>query len=120
MKEKQRHPIGNVQYIGLLDSGALRHSRPWRRGSIYASVCLLYIRCVTQRYGRCDIVFDGYKDEPSAKDATHLRRTGACTGVTVNFTGGIIVQSKKGRIWHSLKVMFCFSSKQRYSTVLGQ
>ena len=56
---------------------------------------LLYVRYVTERYGRCAIDFDGYKDEPSTKDATHLRRTGACTGVTVNFTGGMIVQSKK-------------------------
>ena len=53
---------------------------------------LLYVRHATQRYGRCAIVFDGYNDEPSTKDATDLRRTGACTGVAVNFTGGMIVQ----------------------------
>ena len=57
-----------------------------------SSVCQIY---VTQKYGRCAIILDGYKDEPSTKDATHLRRTGACTGVTINFTGGMIVQSKK-------------------------
>ena len=93
VKEEQRHPSGNVQYI--LDGGDLFHRIPWSRGSTYDSVCLLYIRYVTQKYGRCAIVFDGYKDEPSTKDATHLRRTGACTGVTAIFTGGMIVQSKK-------------------------
>ena len=74
---------------------ALLHRIPWPRVSTYDSVCLLYVRYVTQRCGRCAIVFDGYKDEPSTKDATHLRKTGACTGVTANFTGGMIVQLKK-------------------------
>ena len=87
VEEEQRHPSGNVQYIR--DGGALLHRIPWPRGSTYDSVCLLYVRYVTQRYGRCAIVFDGSKDEPSTKDATHLRRTGASTGVTVNFTGAI-------------------------------
>ena len=70
---------------------ALLHRLPRPRGSTYHdSVCLLYVRYVTQGYGRCAIVFDGYKDEPSTRDATHLRRKGA--SVTVNFTGGMIVQ----------------------------
>ena len=38
---------------------------------------------------------DGYNDEPATKDATQLRRTGACAGVTVHFDGYMIIQAKK-------------------------
>ena len=89
----QREPSGRVQYI--IDGGALLHRIPWQRGSTYNSVCQLYVRHVTQKYGAAVIVFDGYKDEPTTKDVTHLRRTGACAGVTVHFTGEMIMQSKK-------------------------
>lgn len=51
---------------------------------------------MTQRYGDAAIVFDGYKDEPTTKDATQLRRTGSCSSVRVHFTGQMIIQSKKG------------------------
>ena len=94
-KEEQRqpHPSTIVQY--MLDGGILLYRLPWPRGSTYDSVFLLYFRYATQRYGKCAIVFGGYKDEPSTKNATHPRKAGACTGVTVNFTGGMIITIKK-------------------------
>ena len=51
---------------------------------------------MTQKYGaNAVIVFDGYADEPTTKDATHLRRTGGYSSVTVHFTGSMVIQSKK-------------------------
>ena len=56
----------------------------------------LFVRYVTQKYGAAAIVFDGYNDYPTTKDATHLRRTGDCVGVTVHFASGMMIKSKKG------------------------
>ena len=93
MNKEQQEPSGNVQYV--LDGGALLHRLPWPRGSTYDNVCQMYVKYVTQKYGSATIVFDGYNDEPTTKDATQLRRTGACPSVTVHFTGEMIIQSKK-------------------------
>ncbi|PIK60313.1 hypothetical protein BSL78_02744 [Apostichopus japonicus] len=49
----------------------------------------------SMKYGPAAIVFDGYSDDPTIKDATHLRRTADCAGVKVHFTGGMVLQSKK-------------------------
>ena len=83
MKEEQRNPSGDVQYV--IDGGALLHRVPRPRSSTYESVSNLYVRYVTQKYGAAAIVFDGYNDDPTTKDATHLRRTGDCVRVTVHF-----------------------------------
>ena len=93
MKEEQRNPSGDVQYV--LDGGALLHRVPWPQGSTYESVSHLYVRYVTQKYGAAAIVFDGYNDDPTTKDATHLRRTGDYVGMTVHFASGMIIKSKK-------------------------
>ena len=93
MKEDQWNPSGDVQYV--LDVGALLHRVPWPRGSIYESVSHLYVRYVTQKYGAAVIVFDGYNDDPTTKDVTHLRRTGDCVGVAVHFASGMMIKSKK-------------------------
>ena len=69
MKEEQRNPSGDVQYV--LDGGALLHRVPWTQGSTYESVGHLYVRYLTQKYGAAAIVFDGYNDDPTTKDATH-------------------------------------------------
>ena len=81
MTEEQRNPSGDFQYV--IDGGALLHRVPWPRGSTSESVSHLYVRYVTQKYGAAAIVFDGYNDDPTTKDATHLRRTGYCVGVIV-------------------------------------
>ena len=94
IKEEQRNPSGDVQYV--LDGGALLHRVPRPRGFTYESVSHLYVGYVTQKYRAAAIFFDGYNDDPTTKDATHLRRTGYCVGVTVHFAGGIMIKSKKG------------------------
>ena len=99
MKEEQPNPSGDVQYV--LDGGALLHRVPWPRGSTYESVNHLYVGYMTQKYGAAAIVFDGYNDDPITKDATHLRRTGDCVGVTVHFANGMMIKSKKDEFLNS-------------------
>ena len=93
IKEEQRNPSGDVQYV--LDGGALLHRVPWPRGSTYESVSHLDVMYVILKYGGAAIVFDGYNDDPTTKDATHLRRTGDCVGVTAHFASGMMIKSKK-------------------------
>ena len=93
MKEEQRNPSGDVKYV--LDGGAILHRVPWPRGSTYESVSHLYVMYVTQKYGGAAIVFDGYNDDPTTKDTTHLRRTGDCVCVTAHSASGMMIKSKK-------------------------
>ena len=98
----------------VLDGGALLHRLPWPQGSTYDSVCEMYVRYVTQKYGKTTIiVFDGYKEEPTIKDATQLRRTGATPGVTVHFSGDMIIQSKKDQFLNNKE------NKQRFLVYLS-
>ena len=60
MKEGQRNPSGDVQYV--LDGSGLLHRVPWPRGSTSESVSHFYVRYVAQKYGAVAIVFDGYTD----------------------------------------------------------
>ena len=55
----------------------------------------MYVNHVKQIYGTAVLVFDGYNNEPSTKDAIHLIRKRTCSGVTVHFTGDMLIQSKK-------------------------
>ena len=74
----------------------------------------MYVRYVTQKYGKTTIiVFDGYKEEPTIKDATQLRRTGATPGVTVHFSGDMIIQSKKDQFLNNK------DNKQRFLVYLS-
>ena len=60
---------------------------------IYDDVCQMYVNHVKQRYGTAVLVFYGYTNEPSTKDVIHYTRT--CSGVTVHFTGDMLIQSMK-------------------------
>ena len=94
MKKDQRNPIGDVQYV--LGGDSLLHREPWPLSSTHESVSHLYVRYVTQKYGPAAIVFDGYNDDSTTKDATPLRRTGYCVGVTVHFaSSGMMIISNK-------------------------
>ena len=72
----------------------------------------MYVRYVTQKYGTATvIVFDGNKEEPTIKYTTQLRRTGVIPGVTVHFSGDMIIQSKKDQ--------FLNRKENKQPTVLG-
>ncbi|OWF41289.1 hypothetical protein KP79_PYT25062 [Mizuhopecten yessoensis] len=93
LTREQTLPSGNVHYV--LDGGALLHHFPWPRGSTFNNICQLYVNYVSSKYGRPTGVFDGYQGGPSIKDATHLRRSGGCLGLTVNFAEDMVIKSKK-------------------------
>lgn len=86
-------PTGEALYI--LDGGALLHRVPWQRGLTYDEICQQYVRYVGNHYGSPTIVFDGYSEGPSTKDATQQRRAAACIGATVNFSGSMLFKGKK-------------------------
>ena len=99
--ESQWEPSEDGQYI--LDGGALIHRLPWPQGSTYDGVCQMYVNHAKQIYGTAVIVIDGYTNEPSTKDAIHLRRTGTCSGVAVRFTGDKLIQSTKDESCHIVR-----------------
>ena len=65
--------------------------------SIYDDVYQMYVNHVKQRYGTAVLGFDGCTNEPSTTDAIHLIRTRTCSGVTVHFTGDMLIHSKKDK-----------------------
>ena len=70
------------------------------------ALCVAEIRC-------CCHYFDGYNDDPTTKDATHLRRTGDCVGVTVHVASGMMIKAKKDGFFNSK------ANKQRCLTKYG-
>ena len=90
--ESQQEPSEDVQYV--LDGGALLYRLPWPLDP-YMMMCVKCMLIMKERYGTAVLVFDGYTNEPSIKDAIHLIRTRTCSGVTVHFTGDMLIQSKK-------------------------
>ena len=55
----------------------------------------MYVNYVGKKYGKPLIVFGGYDDGPSTKDATYQRRSGGVTSPTAHFTEDIVIQTKK-------------------------
>ena len=58
----------------VLDGGALLQRVPWTNGETFENICLKYVSYVTNRYGKATIVFDGYDDAPSIKDALEIAK----------------------------------------------
>ena len=57
-----------VKYV--IDGGALLHRIPWSRGATFAHIINSYGDYVVKKYGKAQIVFDGYI-VASTKDMTH-------------------------------------------------
>jgi hypothetical protein len=79
----------------ILDGGSLLHHLPWTKGKRYEKLCQMYVDFIIAKYGSATIVFDGYGEDPSTKDAAHLRRTGGVCSTSINFTGNMILNSKE-------------------------
>ena len=58
----------------VLDGGALIHKVKWMKKGTYLDIVKQYVGFVRAKYGRCYIVFDGYRQGPSIKDHEHERR----------------------------------------------
>ena len=81
MKEDQRNPSRDVQYV--FDGSSLLHRVPWPRGSTCESVSHLYVRYVAQKYGAAAIVFDGYTNYPKKQRRHSSAKTGGlCRGAS--------------------------------------
>ena len=65
-------------------------------GITYNEICKAYVNWIRKRYGmNVTVVFDGYSNNPSTKDITHIRRTKGKVGQSVLFTGEKVFRSKK-------------------------
>ena len=105
-------PEGDVLYV--LDGGALLHRLPWEIGKTYGEIVERYIRYIKKHYGQSVvIVFDGYSNKHSTKDAAHSRRNGT-TSQKVLFTSAMPLRMKK-TVFLSNK-----ENKQRFINLLGE
>ncbi len=93
VKSEMTGPPCKVQYV--LDGGALLQRLPWARGKTYTELCDMYTNYVVGKYGEADVVFDGYEGGPSTKDSVHLKRTANLSSATINFSGSMVMNSKK-------------------------
>lgn len=102
MPESDEKFMATAEYI--LDSGSLLHRIPWSCGAPYNDICECYVPFVLHNYGRATVVFDGYEEGPTTKDATHRCRTGVKAHTTVKFIGTMICHSKKMNFCQTLKI----------------
>lgn len=58
-----------------MDGGALLHQVSWKKSCTYSEVIDQYFTYLSNNYGLCIVVFDGYGNGPSTKDHEHRRRT---------------------------------------------
>ena len=65
------------------------------RAVTYDDITQVYKNYIERTYGHANIVFDGYEEGTSTKDATHQRRSKGHIEPTVTFVGNMICKSKK-------------------------
>ena len=104
-------PSGDVQYV--LDGGALLHIIPWERGSTNDEICQQYVSYVAKHYNQPMVVFDGYLQGPSTKDATQQRITRGNVGTTILFESSMRFNSRKDDFLSNNE------NKQRFINLLG-
>ena len=83
----------DTEYV--LDGGSLLHRIPWRRSDTFAAIGQTYVEYVQRMYIKPRIVFDGYNNGPSTKDATHLRRSCGVVGPTIRFNPEMVCSTRK-------------------------
>lgn len=115
-QSKQEEVVSEIpdgaQYV--IDGGALLQRIPWQRNALIEDICDSYAKYVISRYGRACIIFDGYDDGPSIKDATHRRRAGGAVGPNVIFNNKTVIKLKKQEFLAN-KI-----NKQRFIFILGE
>ncbi|KAL5019798.1 hypothetical protein ScPMuIL_002690 [Solemya velum] len=55
----------------------------------------MYVTYVTEKYGQCTVVFDGYSGGASTRDNVHKRRIGGHMGMEVKVEGDMLMNTKK-------------------------
>ena len=90
--------------IFVIDGGNLLFKVKWLKGSTFENIFQSYEKYVLNHYGpNSIIVFDGYPDEPSTKDSTHLQRKSTKTGRFVRITPHMKLNMKKETFLSNLK-----------------
>ena len=62
----------NTDYV--IDGGGLLHRVRWLPNQTYGEVVCQYQKYINLKFGRCNIVFDGYGNGASIKDHEHIHR----------------------------------------------
>jgi len=105
--------ISNPVYV--LDEGALLHRISWTVGMLFSEICDKYTNYVLTRYGKSSvIVFDGYLNGPSIKDATHIRRYNGKKSPDVAFSKDMKLTMRKD-VFLANKM-----NKQRFISMLSE
>ena len=84
----------------VFDGGSLLHLVPWSRGLTYNQLAQCYVQFVLKKCKgqKCTVVFDGYSNGPTTKDAAHQMRTKHCiTSKDTAFAGDMLVTESKER-----------------------
>ena len=79
----------------VVDGGSLLHRIPWSNGTTYEAIFSSYADYVVRNFRGCTVVFDGYEENLSTKDSTHLRRSKGAIGTVVQFTERAPFRGKK-------------------------
>ena len=92
--------IPSVELAYVFDGGSLLHQVPWSKGQKYSQLAQSYVDYIVRKCkGQdCTVVFDGYKEALSTKDAAHLRRTKQCvSSPDISFDADMLVTEAKDR-----------------------
>ena len=93
-------PTSNVLY--LLDGGDLLSKLQWKKGQMVQQIC--WHNFENENYGEnAEVAFDGYPDEPTTKDITHLKYTKGKNRRLVKFAlNSIMSMSKEKFIFNKI------------------
>ena len=80
--------------VKVVDGGSLLHQVDWPSGITYAELISHYVSFVRNRYGDCQVIFDGY-GTPSVKDHEHMRRVSQIKSKKIQFTDDMRVTTKR-------------------------
>ena len=80
--------------VKIVDGGSLLHQVDWPSGITYAELISHYVSFVRNRYGDCQVIFDGY-GTPSVKDHEHMRRASQIKSKEIQFTDDMRVTTKR-------------------------
>ena len=92
--------IPPVELAYVFDGGSLLHQVPWSKGQKYSQLAQSYVDYIVRKCkGQdCTVVFDGYREALSIKDAAHFRRTKPCvSSPDISFDADMLVRKDKDR-----------------------
>jgi hypothetical protein len=86
----------------------LLHRLLWTKGQSYGNIAQSYAKFVLRKYKKAVVVFDGYPDEPTIKDSTHVRRGGNHVHAEVIFDEATIFDGKRDHVPVNIMVTYMY------------